>query len=675
MSHRNHRTLFRLGVMVAVAVVLLSCNRALGLLNSQHTWTDMSQNGQSYIGRDLKWIGEDPLLKQRSLRGDGNVECRDFHTMPNLTDICKFVNTTDDCQIDEGFIDYTVFVYCTLGTLVPLALVILFLWWLFLFVGLAVTADDFFCPSLTVISRTLRLSHNVAGVTFLAFGNGAPDIFSAIAAIGSAKNGDAGMAVGALFGAGVFVTTVVAGVIAVVCPFDAMQRPFLRDVIFYLAAAFWTFYILWKKTITKFEALGFIGLYVFYVLVVVIGRYIYQRGRHRPEDQTVIVPPPTHSEDLGHEDDGSPNSTVSLNAADGTASSPTNPYNIQEELLQATVSIDTRGRSHWGLSQCLGPVQVDWLRHEANERSPLLEHAQVENYTLPKKSSSEGEDNSVFMEFLETVNPIDIENWPDKRFYSKGYEIFKCPIMLMLKLTIPVVDYSSNDDNHNWNRHLNSLHCFTGPVFGVFATKVAFVKLNGVFPLWGLVMIIGGVLAVSVFCVTRNTDKPRFHALFAYLGFVVAVVWIYSVANEIVNILQTFGIVFNISNAILGLTFLAWGNSIGDLIADFAMARQGYPRMGISACFGGPLFNILLGIGIPFTIGTFKRGGSYELRLTLVELILAGFLCLSLVSSLIIVPLSGFRMSRPYGIFLFILYGVFITVAMLAETNVIHANV
>ncbi|XP_046544014.1 mitochondrial sodium/calcium exchanger protein-like isoform X6 [Haliotis rubra] len=606
MSHRNHRTLFRLGVMVAVAVVLLSCNRALGLLNSQHTWTDMSQNGQSYIGRDLKWIGEDPLLKQRSLRGDGNVECRDFHTMPNLTDICKFVNTTDDCQIDEGFIDYTVFVYCTLGTLVPLALVILFLWWLFLFVGLAVTADDFFCPSLTVISRTLRLSHNVAGVTFLAFGNGAPDIFSAIAAIGSAKNGDAGMAVGALFGAGVFVTTVVAGVIAVVCPFDAMQRPFLRDVIFYLAAAFWTFYILWKKTITKFEALGFIGLYVFYVLVVVIGRYIYQRGRHRPEDQTVIVPPPSE---------------------------------------------------------------------KSNERSPLLEHAQVENYTLPKKSSSEGEDNSVFMEFLETVNPIDIENWPDKRFYSKGYEIFKCPIMLMLKLTIPVVDYSSNDDNHNWNRHLNSLHCFTGPVFGVFATKVAFVKLNGVFPLWGLVMIIGGVLAVSVFCVTRNTDKPRFHALFAYLGFVVAVVWIYSVANEIVNILQTFGIVFNISNAILGLTFLAWGNSIGDLIADFAMARQGYPRMGISACFGGPLFNILLGIGIPFTIGTFKRGGSYELRLTLVELILAGFLCLSLVSSLIIVPLSGFRMSRPYGIFLFILYGVFITVAMLAETNVIHANV
>ena len=38
------------------------------------------------------------------------------------------------------------------------------------------------------------------GVTFLAFGNGAPDIFSAVAAITNAKDGDAGLAIGALFG-------------------------------------------------------------------------------------------------------------------------------------------------------------------------------------------------------------------------------------------------------------------------------------------------------------------------------------------------------------------------------------------------------------------------------------------------------------------------------------------
>ena len=59
-----------------------------------------------------------------------------------------------------------------------------------------------------------------------------------------------------LVGAGVFVTTVVAGTIAIIQPFDAMQRPFLRDIIFFLAATFWAFQILWKKEITKYEAIG-----------------------------------------------------------------------------------------------------------------------------------------------------------------------------------------------------------------------------------------------------------------------------------------------------------------------------------------------------------------------------------------------------------------------------------
>lgn len=44
----------------------------------------------------------------------------------------------------------------------------------------------------------LKLSHNVAGVTFLAFGNGAPDIFSALVAFSDPHT--AGLALGALFG-------------------------------------------------------------------------------------------------------------------------------------------------------------------------------------------------------------------------------------------------------------------------------------------------------------------------------------------------------------------------------------------------------------------------------------------------------------------------------------------
>jgi len=37
------------------------------------------------------------------------------------------------------------------------------------------------------------------------------------------------------------------------------------------------------------------------------------------------------------------------------------------------------------------------------------------------------------------------------------------------------------------------------------------------------------------------------------------------IANEILAVLFTFGVVFHLSDAILGLTILAWGNSIGGM--------------------------------------------------------------------------------------------------------------
>ena len=52
------------------------------------------------------------------------------------------------------------------------------------------------------------MSQNIAGVTIMALGNGAPDIFSALAGIGQDRPE---LVFGELFGAGVFVTAAVAG--------------------------------------------------------------------------------------------------------------------------------------------------------------------------------------------------------------------------------------------------------------------------------------------------------------------------------------------------------------------------------------------------------------------------------------------------------------------------------
>ena len=109
----------------------------------------------------------------------------------------------------------------------------------------------------------------------MALGNGAPDIFSALAGIGQDRPE---LVFGELFGAGVFVTAAVAGCVSVTRPFKLMERPFLRDVSFYLLAGFWAFYIFWRQEIRLLDSIGFLVVYLIY-MAVVVGRYIHQKNR------------------------------------------------------------------------------------------------------------------------------------------------------------------------------------------------------------------------------------------------------------------------------------------------------------------------------------------------------------------------------------------------------------
>ena len=57
-------------------------------------------------------------------------------------------------------------------------------------------------------------------------------------------------------GAGLFVTTVLIGAVAMVKPVHLAQLPFMRDIVFYLAAAYWTFCLLWNGGINIWNASG-----------------------------------------------------------------------------------------------------------------------------------------------------------------------------------------------------------------------------------------------------------------------------------------------------------------------------------------------------------------------------------------------------------------------------------
>ena len=89
----------------------------------------------------------------------------------------------------------------------------------------------------------------------------------------------------------------------------------------------------------------------------------------------------------------------------------------------------------------------------------------------------------------------------------------------------------------------------------------------GAVPVYAVCLMVCVPLSLVLYATTNDHSLPRFYPLIALLGFVSAIAWLNVEANELVSVLETFGVLFSIDTAILGLTVLAAGNSVGDWVA------------------------------------------------------------------------------------------------------------
>lgn len=218
----------------------------------------------------------------------------------------------------------------------------------------------------------------------------------------------------------------------------------------------------------------------------------------------------------------------------------------------------------------------------------------------------------------------------------------------------------------DWNRWLVATQIFTGPFFLVVLlwanTDPSLSPRNLLLPC--LYALIASLFTFAILILTTTpSHAPKYRYLLCFFGFIIAIAWISTIANEVVGVLKAFGVILGISDAILGLTIFAVGNSLGDLVADITVARLGYPVMALSACFGGPMLNILLGIGLSGLYMTIQGGERrhekhpgrpirykpYQIEVGGTLLISGITLLITLAGLLVIVPLRGWWMDRRVG--------------------------
>ena len=148
-----------------------------------------------------------------------------------------------------------------------------------------------------------------------------------------------------------------------------------------------------------------------------------------------------------------------------------------------------------------------------------------------------------------------------------------------------------------------------------------------------------------------------------------AATWIDAIADQLVQLLTLLGVVFRIPGSIMGLTVLAWGNSMGDLSANMTMARKGLANMAITACFAGPVFNILIGLGGGFaTLNTITGELVTQVELTPSIVVGLGFLavnCILVIFSGLIVNRG--KIPKGYGYVACALYVIYVITSILLQ--------
>uniref|UniRef100_UPI00398EE0EB sodium/potassium/calcium exchanger 3 isoform X2 n=1 Tax=Pristiophorus japonicus TaxID=55135 RepID=UPI00398EE0EB len=177
-------------------------------------------------------------------------------------------------------------------------------------------------------------------------------------------------------------------------------------------------------------------------------------------------------------------------------------------------------------------------------------------------------------------------------------------------------------------------------------------------------------LCFMMYFTIPNCAKPRWEKYFMFT-FVAATLWIAVFSYMMVWMVTIIGYTLGIPDVIMGITFLAAGTSVPDCMASLIVARQGMGDMAVSNSIGSNVFDILMGLGLPWSIKTIAVNYGSYLALNSRGLIYSvGLLLASVFVTVVGVHLNKWKLDKKLGCVSLFLYAVFLCFSIMTEFNV-----
>lgn len=478
---------------------------------------------------------------------------------------------------------------------------------LYLFLGVAIVCDDFFTASLERICLRLRLSEDVAGATFMAAGSSAPELFTSTMSLVS-SNATNELGVATIVGSAVFNILVIVAATTVFStkknePLRLDWKPVTRDCAFYAAAVATVLLVMADGKVWWWEGVACVCMYATYVAFMAVNEKVMRSMDAWAERRRL-------------------------------AGRDKNAF-FFSRVANAQANLFAKKKNKVG-AEALSPERPTGVVEAADD----VEAAR--DATRPTRLGGEDDaiEHTVSAALEATV--ADLEREEETRYAAVSELLKKAP------------PFSRDDARDTRDAALDETCASAG---GPFTRPAAARDV----PLW--LLSLPWYLAFTY--TIPDCEHPRRARGNAYLvSFGASVAWISAISYGMVDCASRVGCALDIPEVVMGTLVLAAGTSVPDALASVSVARGGAGDMAVANAVGSNVFDIWLGLGLPWAAFLPTRGNGDPRAMfepvSVTQLwpsvcILAGVLLVYYAS----VAASGFALTKSHGYFFLFVYFLF----------------
>jgi len=500
---------------------------------------------------------------------------------------------------------------------------------LYMFVAIAIVCDEFFVPALEEIASEnyLNLSMDVAGATLMAAGGSAPELFTSF--IGTFQRSEVGF--GTIVGSAVFNVLFVIGFCAISSKevLTLTWWPLARDCAYYsvslLMLAFFCGYSS-PGIIEVWEAVFQLGLYIGYVLFMHFNESIWSRIEKKINQGKV-----------SNEQDDEQNNRGALSL--GIKRPSTFRAGLLDLFVGKLAILDkvgitmvtkicgdvetvfkTLNESGDGyidntefhrlvelLDSSIPDSEINQALQELDENDDgKIDLTEFTKWYVKSERTLKAELRNTFDKFdLDKSGTIDV-NELRQLMKELGAEVKEEYIKATLEeaYTNGPSDQISYDEFQNWyteskywNEHRSKVNACTDESVEPISNHLKLPSSGGIITYirWVLLFPI-----VCVLCLTVPDVRQPGKSKLCFFSFIVSIIWIGLFTYIMVSCAEIIGATLGVPMVLMGLTVLAAGTSVPDLLSSVIVARMGEGDMAVSSSIGSNIFDITVGLPFPW---------------------------------------------------------------------------